>query len=280
MANKKYFLTIFAGVFLLIFSSSLFAFELKDIVAEINYMRACPQEYASKRLTPRLKNFNGLDYRQNPKRLIATKEGAAPCIECIEVLKKQKPLLPLTMDYVLCKAAAMHVEDQMQTGRTGHVGSDGSHSYDRIERAGFKGTKMGENITYGCFDPIDIVAEMMIDDGVPDRGHRSLLLDPVYDRIGLAYAQGKKVAYGAICVVDMGCTGARQQNTEPPSQSSSKKRDGGQQSVESSRQGSGRKNDYDYGDYDYSDYDYDDYDSDDYDYDDYNDGNYGGEGGV
>ena len=133
MANKKCFLAIFTGVFISIFSSGLFADMLDDIVAEINYVRTRPQEYASKRLTPRLKKYKGLDYYQTDKLIVATKEGAKACVECIEVLKKQKPLSPLTMDYALCRSAAVHKTDQSRSGKVGHQGSDGSYSSDRIK---------------------------------------------------------------------------------------------------------------------------------------------------
>ena len=66
----------------------------------------------------------------------------------------------------------MHVRDQQKTGQIGHDGSDGSDGsspWDRMEKAGFKGNKMGENLTYGSITAIDIVMDLMVDDGVPDR---------------------------------------------------------------------------------------------------------------
>ena len=223
MANKKYFLAIFS-VFLSIFSVNLSADFLDDVVAEINYVRTRPQEYALKRLTPRLKNYKGLDYYLNPKLAVVTKEGVTACKECIEVLKKQKPLPPLTMDYVLCKAASAHMKDQSKSGQIGHQGRDGSHSKDRIKKAGFDGGITGENISYGATTAIDIVANLMIDDGVPDRGHRDNLLDTDFEKIGVAYAKGPKVAHGAICVIDFGgFVDKLQQNIESSKQNSGKK---------------------------------------------------------
>lgn len=204
MINRRYFLSFLIVLFLLIFSSTLFADFLDDIVDEINFMRTRPQEYAQVRLVPILNSYKGLKVPCDDGRIITTKEGAAPCRECIEVLKNQKPLQPLIMDGHLCKSASMHMNDLLKTGKTGHQGSDGSRSWDRMERAGFKGTKWGENLTFGSRTPIDIVRDCMIDDGVSDRGHRENFLDPAFDRVGVAYAQGGKSAYGAICVVDLG----------------------------------------------------------------------------
>ena len=101
MMNKKCFLSFFAILFFSIFSSTLFADFLDDVVAEINYVRTRPQEYAQKRLVPRLKNYKGLDYHIDSKHKVPTNEGVTACKECIEVLKKQQPLLPLTMDKFL-----------------------------------------------------------------------------------------------------------------------------------------------------------------------------------
>ena len=204
MINKRCLLAIFATLFLSIFSSSLFADFLDDIVDEINFMRTRPQEYVEKRLVPILNAYKGLKVPCDDGRIITTKEGAAPCRECIEILKKQKPLPPLTMDGYLCKSAAMHMRDLRGKNRTGHQGSDGSRSWDRMERAGFKGTKWGENLTFGSRTPIDIVRDCMIDDGVPDRGHRENFLDPDFDRVGVAYAQGGKAVNGSVCVIDLG----------------------------------------------------------------------------
>ena len=141
------------------------------------------------------------------------------------MLKKQKPLPPLTMDYVLCKAASAHMKDQSKSGQIGHQGRDGSYSKDRIKKAGFDGGITGENISYGATTAIDIVANLMIDDGVPDRGHRDNLLDTDFEKIGVAYAKGPKVPHGAICVIDFGGFVDKLQNIESSKQNSGK-RDG------------------------------------------------------
>ena len=278
MTNQKYFLVFFITIFLSMFSSNLFADILDDIVAEINYVRTRPQEYALKRLTPMLKKYKGKNFYESAEIIIETEEGVAPCLECIEVLKKQKPLCPLTMDNFLCIAAKMHAEDQMRTGQVGHEGSDGSQMHDRIKKAGFRGTAMGENIAYGCRSAIEIVAGLMIDDGVPDRGHRVNFLDPDYDRVGVAYGKGQRATYGTICVIEMG---GGVQNTSSSGQSNDKRN---QNSTWETEDDYDNYDDdcYDYDDcYEYDDCDdYDDYDEcDDYDdYDNYDDNDCGSGG--
>ena len=282
MINKRCFLVVFASVFFSIFSSSLFADFLDDVVAEINYVRTRPQEYAQKRLVPRLKNYKGLDYYIDSKNKVPTKEGAKACKECIEVLKKQKPLLPLTMDKFLCISADMHAKDQMKTGQMGSQGSDGSWPNARIEKAGFKGSQVGENVAYGSRNAIDIVLSLMIDDGVSDRGRRSNFLDPDFDKIGVAFVKGGKAAHGSVCVIDFG--GGVKQNAPSPKQSSGKveanKKKNTNAKNNSSMGGNKGKDDFKDEDGDYYDGEDDDYDNGgDYDggnYDDLDGGGYDG----
>lgn len=207
MINKRCLLAIFITLFLSVFSSTLFADFLDDILDEINFMRTRPQEYVEKRLIPMLNTYKGMKFtRAGDGEVITTEEGASACRECIEVMKKQKPLCPLTMDDYLCKAASKHMRDLRKTGGRGHTGSDGSSSYERMKRAGFEGTIYGENLSYGPRTAIDIVICLMVDDDVPDRGHREVFLNPEYNRVGIAYAQGGNCLCGSVCVIDLGGT--------------------------------------------------------------------------
>ena len=221
MFSKRCFLVFFASIFLIFFSSNLFADILHDVVTELNFVRTRPQEYAQKRLVPRLKNYKGLDYHIDSKSKVPTKEGAVACKECIEVLKKQKPLLPLTMDKLLCVAANILAKDQAKTGKVGHVGSDGSQLQDRLAKAHFMGSVFSEVTAYGPTDAIEIVAKLMIGDGVPTRGHRVNILDSDFDKVGVAFVKGGKAIHGSVCVIDFG--GGVEQNASSQKQNSDKK---------------------------------------------------------
>ena len=221
MINKKCFLALLIGIFLIVFSTSLFADILSDVVNEINYVRTRPQEYAKKRLEPRLKKYKGLDYHIDSKNKIPTKEGATACKECIEMLKKQKPLHPLKMNKFLCISADILAQDQAKTGKKGHVSSDGSQLQDRLAKAHFKGSTFSEVTAYGLTDAIEIVARFMIGDGVPTRGHRVNILDPDFDKAGVAFIKGGKAANGSVCVIDFG--GGAEQDIIPSKQKTDKK---------------------------------------------------------
>ncbi len=63
---------------------------------------------------------------------------------------------------------------------------------------------MAEDISYGYSTPSEVVRQLIVDSGVPGRGHRDNIFNPVLRSAGVAC--GPHPAYGAVCVVDF--TGA------------------------------------------------------------------------
>ncbi|CAD8070257.1 unnamed protein product [Paramecium primaurelia] len=121
-----------------------------------------------------------------------TKEGANSVQECIDFLKKQKPVGPLVYEKGLEEAARDHAEDLGTNGMTGHEGSDHSTTKQRIERHGsWKPGTIGENISFGKSTAEDIVIQLIVDDGVPSRGHRSNFFEPAYKQVGIFGAPHK-----------------------------------------------------------------------------------------
>ncbi len=68
-------------------------------------------------------------------------------------------------------AAEDHVEDIGPAGILSHTGTDGSSPSERISRYIEWGSS-GENIAFGQRTGKDVVLDLIIDDGVPSRGHR------------------------------------------------------------------------------------------------------------
>ena len=60
----------------------------------------------------------------------------------------------------------------------------------------------GEAIQYGFADAREIVIFLLVDDGVPDRGHRKVLLDPGYHYVGVGV--GAHAKFEKMCVLDFG----------------------------------------------------------------------------
>jgi uncharacterized protein YkwD len=175
------------------------AAHLDALVREVNAARTDPKAYADRLLTFRIL-FNG-DRIQRPGRMtIQTREGPRAVDEAIAALDSQPPLRPLARSAALDRAAASHALDQGRTGAIGHDGSDGSRSADRIRPHGrFSAT--GEAIAYGSDRPEEVVMQLIVDDGVPDRGHRILLLNPDYTLVGVACAPHP--TWRTVCVFNL-----------------------------------------------------------------------------
>jgi hypothetical protein len=59
-------------------------------------------------------------------------------------------------------------------------------------------------ISFGPEQPPAVVIDLVVDDGVPDRGHRKILLD---DRLRFAGAAcGPHTIYRTMCVIDLADT--------------------------------------------------------------------------
>ncbi len=172
----------------------------KRVIIEINMVRTNPAEYARSILMPLRFYYHGslLEYpRETP---ILTKEGILALEECISALLVAKPGTPLVPKKGLSLAARDHVRDQGPTGATGHTGSDGSGPHTRIDRFGHWSKTAGEDIDYGNTDPRRIVTSLLVDDGVPDRGHRKVLFEKSFRFAGVAIGPHK--VFGHMCVID------------------------------------------------------------------------------
>lgn len=122
----------------------------------------------------------------------------------IKDLKKTKGLTPLKPGKGLSEAATYHAKDMGKTGKIGHKSTDGTKTFDRVKKYA-KGGYMGENCAYGPSDPLAIVMQLLVDDGVPSLGHRKTILSNNYKYVGVAIEPHKK--YGHNCVQDFSDTG-------------------------------------------------------------------------
>ena len=147
------------------------------VVAEQNLARTDPKGYA-KYLRRHRATFRGNMYKDRGGQRVQSKEGVKAVDEAIRFLEKQKPLEPLKPSKALSLAAEDHVKDTGRKNLTGHTGSDDSQPSDRVERHGTWKGMVSENISYGLRKARDIVMQLIIDDGVPDRGHRTNIFTP------------------------------------------------------------------------------------------------------
>lgn len=172
----------------------------RQVVDELNAARTHPREFA--RHLTRLAGYYSDDLLEMPGSVpVRTVEGVSAVQEAIRFLQNVKPLPPLTFSPGMSQAARDHVLDQGRSGQTGHVGSDGSKPYQRIERYGQWQGLSGENIAYGDDDPRMYVMQLIIDDGVPSRGHRENIFNPEFHVAGAA--AGPHPIYRGMCVITL-----------------------------------------------------------------------------
>jgi uncharacterized protein YkwD len=171
----------------------------QEIIDEMNLARQNPSAYVGH--LEKLKSYYHGDLLKIPgKTPVRTHEGIKAVDEAIRFLKSAKPAPLLKPSTGLSRAARDHVLDQGQSGKTGHIGRDGSKPYERIERYGKWEGLSGENIAYGDDTARMIVMQLIIDDGVPDRGHRENIFNPEFRYTGVA--AGSHPVYRTMCVIN------------------------------------------------------------------------------
>jgi hypothetical protein len=170
----------------------------REIIREHNRVRSDPGAYAGlvRAIAPR---FDGLLFYLSDNLVRETQEGVTAVYEAAKILEATAPLPRMIVSRGMSLGAHDLVADHGPKGRTGHVGSDGSQSWDRVTRYGEWDAAVAENIAYGYETARELVIQLLVDDGVPDRVHRVNILDPVFRVVGVAC--GPHETYKVFCVV-------------------------------------------------------------------------------
>jgi len=167
------------------------------VIDELNFARSNPQGYADV-LERDLQFYQGTLFRRpGDESALQTREGAAAVREAIRVLRQTRPLAPLRISEGMTLGARDHVKDQAPRGLMNHRGTDGTQAWDRVSRYGDWKAKISENMTFGPATPHDVVAALLIDDGISDRGHRKNILDPDVKVVGISCGSHK--SYRVMC---------------------------------------------------------------------------------
>lgn len=171
------------------------------VVREITKIRMFPREYA-KYLRSLGTHFQGTLWRLRNHVPIRTNEGRPAVEEAAAFLEQVEPIKgQVAFSQGLHWAARDHVLDQGPTGQTGHTGTDASAPDVRALRFGEYASVLGEVINYGEETPRMTVIQLVIDDGVPGRGHRKSLFNLRFRVAGAAIGPHK--GYGSMTVVDL-----------------------------------------------------------------------------
>ena len=154
----------------------------QNVIAEINFARTEPQRYVTERLEGLVRNE------------VSTYQSAL--LELITEMNKMSPRKKLDFKAELHNAADEWVKESGPEGVVGYA-KDWS---DRIAKF-CKWKVCSSNISYGAFTPQDIVLQLLIDAGEPNRGHRKNLLDENMSAAGDAI--GEHAEYGIMCCINL-----------------------------------------------------------------------------
>jgi uncharacterized protein YkwD len=181
-----------------------------EVLAELNRARSDPQAYAGFLRELRRSFRDRFTYTDEGIHYL-TQEGIAAVDEAIAFLEQAAAVPGLKGSRGLALAARDLVLDQALHGGTGHTGSDGSDPALRMSRyggltprhflIGGGNISAGEVIGYGRNRARAIVAMLIVDDGVPGRGHRHSIFNARYTHAGVAF--GPHLQYGWVCVIDL-----------------------------------------------------------------------------
>jgi len=158
----------------------------RGVLDELNRARSNPQDYATG-LEREMQYYRGnLFRRPGDEYALETREGVGAVREAIRVLRQTRPMSALRTSSGMTLGARDHVQDQAPRGLMNHKGTDGSMAWDRVSRYGDWKSKISENMTFGPATAHDVVAALLIDDGIADRGHRKNILDPEVKLVGIS----------------------------------------------------------------------------------------------
>ena len=173
------------------------------IIAELNAARTDPGGYAAK-LEARRRFYADQVLRLPGQPPIMTREGITALDEAIAALRSTEPMPPVDLADPLVRAARDHVRDLGPKGAIAHEGTDGSSPSIRVRRYASSVRTVGEVISFGPDNASSVIAELLVDDGVANRGHRKILLDPRFRTAGAAC--GPHAEYRVMCVIDLADT--------------------------------------------------------------------------
>jgi len=164
------------------------------ILAELNFARTHPSDYARTLRRDAEADHARLGWSRSAG------EDSDALDEAIDFLTRQEPLRPLHHNPRLTAMAQTYVAEQGPSGEIGHVGPGGEGFSERLRSLGAQPSMAGEDISYGYSSPGEVVRQLIIDSGVPGRGHRQNIFTGAFQAAGASC--GRHTVYRSMCVID------------------------------------------------------------------------------
>ena len=170
----------------------------KEVTALINRLRQNPQSIVAD-LDKMRKFYDGKYFiNQDLKAKMATHEGVSAVNEALDFVYKQQPIGAVKRNRAL-DLAARQMQSYLET--TGKVSAEQEKMKmgQRVKMFVKEGGLYAENISFGVVNPINIINQFMVSDGITHRIHRTNLLNPRFTHVGVAMGPHKD--YGFVCVL-------------------------------------------------------------------------------
>ena len=156
----------------------------REVISESNRIRTNPKAYIPI-LEEYLQNFDGnLLTLPGKNEILETEEGPRAYKEAIEFLKVQRPINIIEFDEEASKVAQEYSkfllnskEDQIE---------DETQIEQRVEKYLEYDYSLSENIDFGGSTGIEVIVNLLVDDGVKNRTHRDNLFSDKYEYYGVA----------------------------------------------------------------------------------------------
>ena len=102
----------------------------------------------------------------------------------VNQLRTSGGLAPVVLNPQLSLASAIHSRDMAAQNRAWHWGSDGSSPIQRMQRQGYQGALIGENISESYENEAQTLQAWM-----QARDTRDIIMDPTATQLGIAWFQ-------------------------------------------------------------------------------------------
>lgn len=113
----------------------------------------------------------------------------------VNELRASVGVAPLTRSNALTQSALVRSKEMLSSGIFEHTRPDGTSFQTAIDQAGYKWSRIGENIAYCSGYSIDQLADVFFDGWKNSPGHYANMVKPEFTQIGIAIAGDGKTTY-------------------------------------------------------------------------------------